>query len=452
MPSASTCTLAAVPIKQQKRILPKEIKSIKQNPSPLCIKHSPTSVATVSISSIAVSQQIQSSVSSSKINSPPAVVTSHASNLLLSLLSKPSGSSIELSSSCIKSSGSTQELVKQPDLVQALEEESDLHGNLSDSSTYDSNQVPSQEVMSSSYLLTESPESRNLSDLPCVPDPVQAIEVPDSSPPRNYNEPSDIWLSNHLLTLTDKSILQSNSWLNDKLINAAQRILKKDINKILGWQATQCCMKLSKFCIVPHTAPFIQILHANENHWVTVSNVNVHGGSLTNTVYVYDSKKIFSVSNSLIDMVCSFFKPPTSPLHFDIINMQTQENNDDCGLFAIASATELAYGKDPCTCDWDCFKMRQHLLNCLEANSISPFPTKGKRLVRFGCRIRNPGQKTEIYCVCRMPHDSKQAMIRCSYCTIWYHKDCMKLNEQQCRGKWKCPPCKDNIKQLHVSS
>ncbi len=174
---------------------------------------------------------------------------------------------------------------------------------------------------------------------------------------------------------------------------------------------------------------------------------NARHGGWTDTVYVYDSMKTFDVSDSLVSMVCSFFKPPTSPLNFAIVNMQTQENSDDCGLFAIASAAELAYGRDPCSCDWDCTMMRDHLRNCLEANSILPFPTIGKRLVRLGCCIRIE-HKIEIYCSCRMP-DSKRSMIRCSYCTIWYHKDCMKIqNDQQCKGKWRCPPCENNIKLL----
>ena len=214
--------------------------------------------------------------------------------------------------------------------------------------------LPPQGVSAESpQVSVDPPQTQSAEVCDHVPSIIEIDDIPSTQPPTSE------WLLNLKLTIAERDILQSSAWLNDLIINAAQQVLKSNIdNRILGWQHTQCCSKLSMFRTVPHIAPFIQVLHLY-NHWVTVSNINVHAKDkpLTATVGVYDSRKEFKVSDSLVDMVCSFYKPPTSPLHFDIVNMQIQENDDDCGLFAIASATELAYGRDPSTCNWDCSKM-----------------------------------------------------------------------------------------------
>ena len=44
------------------------------------------------------------------------------------------------------------------------------------------------------------------------------------------------------------------------------------------------------------------------------------------------------------------------------MNVQQQEGCDDCGLFAVAFATELAFGKDPTHCCHEQKKKRKHLL------------------------------------------------------------------------------------------
>lgn len=47
-------------------------------------------------------------------------------------------------------------------------------------------------------------------------------------------------------------------------------------------------------------------------------------------------------------------------------------NGWDCGLFAIAFATELVHGSDPSLCHFDTGTMRQHLLCCLEKGYTCP--------------------------------------------------------------------------------
>lgn len=59
---------------------------------------------------------------------------------------------------------------------------------------------------------------------------------------------------------------------------------------------------------------------------------------------------------------------------FISVDMQVQEGNVDCGLFAIAVATDLAYRNDPANVIFEQEKMGSHVLENLESGSFQPFP------------------------------------------------------------------------------
>jgi len=61
-------------------------------------------------------------------------------------------------------------------------------------------------------------------------------------------------------------------------------------------------------------------------------------------------------------------------VEFTSVNMQVQEGNVDCGLFAIAVATDLAYGNDPVNIIFEQKKMRNHIFENLESGLLQPFP------------------------------------------------------------------------------
>ena len=52
-------------------------------------------------------------------------------------------------------------------------------------------------------------------------------------------------------------------------------------------------------------------------------------------------------------------------------NCMSQPNGSDCGVYAIAAATELAYGYDPVFCHWDTISMRAHLLGVRNHGAFS---------------------------------------------------------------------------------
>ena len=123
---------------------------------------------------------------------------------------------------------------------------------------------------------------------------------------------------------------------------------------------------------------FIQIIH-DKNYWVTI---HADPETYVSTVYLYDSLQKAKVSDSIVKQVCEIRKCSQSILNIVSMPVQQQLNACDCGVFAVAFATDLAYGKDPAVQYYDTHKMRNHLLHSLQSRLITPFPTTNKRTKR----------------------------------------------------------------------
>lgn len=266
-----------------------------------------------------------------------------------------------------------------------------------------------------------------------------------------------VWISHLDLSLQDKAILQSSQWLNDGIIFAAQNMLSAQTKgKINGWQSTQCSKREDLFSVVPSSSPFIQLLHVGSCHWITVSNVNVHDshcGCFCDIIGVYDSLRPTIVHSDIkkSTSVCSFFKCSSDTLRFDIMNVSAQSNSYDCGVHAIANATELAYKADPVVCDWNNENnvMRQHLLNCFESGVLTRFPRIGERKIRYGTRVCK-SVTVSVYCKCRLMNDELKVMIECMQCRKWYHNECVGLDSRKSYSgvKWVCADCKQLVDSM----
>ena len=140
------------------------------------------------------------------------------------------------------------------------------------------------------------------------------------------------WLPELYLFDTDKNIkLETDRWLNDAIIISAQSILKDQFS-IHGLQSTL----LLQFQPVPPYKPFVQILHVHNTHWITVSNSSFGCGSTSHfedCVKIYDSASPSNVSLTLQNTICSIMKPKFSMLTFEVVNVQSQMNSYDCGVF-----------------------------------------------------------------------------------------------------------------------
>ena len=228
--------------------------------------------------------------------------------------------------------------------------------------------------------------------------------------------------------------------LNDRIIGAAQKLLEQQSVNICGWQPTVYEQRSTKFKVLKEEEDFVQVLHVEKNHWITVSNIHCDVGH----VNIYDSMFTNKLSLATKQQICSFWKSGSSVATFRIVNMQRQYNTKDCGLFAIATATDLAHKKDPLLSKWDMPKMREHLVGCFENKKMSCFPIKEKRILPPPVQLYFKEIREKLYCICHMPNDKTIPMICCDQCNKWFHNSCMQLDKRVAQNfMWKCGLCDD---------
>ncbi len=195
-----------------------------------------------------------------------------------------------------------------------------------------------------------------------------------------------------------------------------QSLLKKQFQDYGGFQSSQCGLNMT-YKVLGLDTKYVQILHINSSHWVMVSNIDtISNRANRNRVMIFDSLMPRRISANLKQQVCSFVRPMCSLFMFDLINVMTQVNSYDCGLHAIASATEILHGRNPCKCVWDTRRLREHLLECLERRVMTRFPIVRERRIALGGAVKFFVEEP-IYCSCRMPDDRHTGMICCSSCS-----------------------------------
>ena len=121
-----------------------------------------------------------------------------------------------------------------------------------------------------------------------------------------------------------------------------------------------------------------------------------------------------------------------------------QSGLSDCGLFAIAFATALIFGKQPCEFMFQQRQTRSHLIQCLESHSMSMFPFMMLRHVAGKVKSTNC---IDVYCICRVPEFTNSQRIQCSTCKEWYHSDtCVKVAGKYLSSNlpWYCFKCNYN--------
>ena len=164
------------------------------------------------------------------------------------------------------------------------------------------------------------------------------------------------------INLRDRKIINDGEELTDKHIFAAQQLLKKQFPSNNGFRDTVTLSASS----IPEPVPYIQILHVNGNHWLTITATNPKG-----PVDVFDSLNPTKLSESILQVIKKYHG---NTCIVKLLNIQKQQGFKDCGLFAIANATSICYGDDPTALVYEQHEMRQHLLNCLEKEEMTPFP------------------------------------------------------------------------------
>ena len=113
---------------------------------------------------------------------------------------------------------------------------------------------------------------------------------------------------------------------------------------------------------------FIQILHTGTDHWLCISSLGCSPG----VVHLFDSFYNDVILTEVEEQIQDLLGGKQVDLVYVPVRKQT--NGSDCGVFAIAFATCLAFGENPAHVTFDVPKMRPYLATCLKHKYISFFP------------------------------------------------------------------------------
>ena len=228
--------------------------------------------------------------------------------------------------------------------------------------------------------------------------------------------------TNSVITLCQT--IKQGDWLTDRCIDAASRVLKRQFPDTPGLNS---CLLGQNLSYPVSRDFFIQILFVNGNHWITVAGVP------PSSVDVYDSKYAYLSQDSKMQ-IASILRTSEPSVSVRMQSVQHQKGDSECGLYAIAYATDLAFGNDPASYIYKQSELRAHLVNCLKRDHMTPFITKPKKpLLR----------KIGIHCTCRLPDNGAERMIKCGQCSTWFHQSCENVSKSMFTFNcvWKCSKC-----------
>lgn len=227
-----------------------------------------------------------------------------------------------------------------------------------------------------------------------------------------------------------REALQSKTkWISENVINAGQLLLQSKYGTS-GLQHTGLGDTLNFEAMEEE---FVQVLHSGGNHWLLITTMGCPPG----IVKIYDSM-VNKLPFQTKEQICALLvtkEPQIEVLHIDV---QQQKNSNDCGLFALAFATALCSGQEPRELHFDAGAMREHLLQCINADNMEPFPCVSMLKKKRKCRK----DIIEVFCICRTQEGGRMAA--CVSCGEWFHEDCVPLPKavwKEPNFKWSCASC-----------
>jgi hypothetical protein len=132
-------------------------------------------------------------------------------------------------------------------------------------------------------------------------------------------------------------IFSKKRMLNDRIINGAQKLIKKKLALIGGFQDPL----LSYLSFDRCTSERIQVHNTGKIHWLASSSIGGH------PVIVYDSLYVLTESTDKELAQCYMYNNcinQAGELHIEMASVQKQNGSTDCALFAVANAFEVASG------------------------------------------------------------------------------------------------------------
>ncbi|XP_022100265.1 uncharacterized protein LOC110984395 [Acanthaster planci] len=219
---------------------------------------------------------------------------------------------------------------------------------------------------------TSSEDSHSVS--PKKARPSLDSNIPDATTTQSKAE-SDFWVPELGLRCRDRTILTDGDWLTDSHIVAAQQLLHRQFPGLEGLQEPVLGNVLQ---FKPIVSDGIQVIQNGSNHWVTLRK-------LGKKVKVMDSKNM-GLTRQLTHQVINLCGVDgdgdgeaaggSSTLEVRLPRMHRQRGSSDCGVFALAYATEVAFQGNPELVVYEQRRLRQHLQECLEFREMRPFPKK----------------------------------------------------------------------------
>ena len=155
------------------------------------------------------------------------------------------------------------------------------------------------------------------------------------------------------------------------IIDAAQKVLAA---QFIGEADFQCVGLGSTFAFEVESDKFVQILHNDHNHGLTISSV----GTTLSQILVYDS--MYPSARQATKQQIAYLMRVSEPnLTLTFADIQMQVGGSDCGAFVLAFATAICYGHSPGEFHFDQQRMRAHLIECLEMMQFMMFPIQEAR-------------------------------------------------------------------------
>lgn len=258
-----------------------------------------------------------------------------------------------------------------------------------------------------------------------------AIEIEhDECDDNSDNEPNEYWIRNETVSLNMdcKIAIETGQMLDDRVILAAQNILKRQFPEVNGFQPSVLSQGDITFEACQNN--MVQILFKGSSkcgHWLTISTLNLKPGY----VNVYDSLNL-DLDLDVTNQICTILRQESTYVTANKVPMQQQHGNEDCGLFAVATAVALCCGHEPNKILFRQDLLRNHLINCLEQGNFSMFP--------FDVNVRQKKIKTQkirVHCKCRRPRDGTP-MLKCHNCCEWFHSRCIESNTDNSDAPFFC--------------
>ena len=219
--------------------------------------------------------------------------------------------------------------------------------------------------------------------------------------------PTVYWVRTLQLTENHKKQITTGLVLSDIHINAAQTLLSRQFPELSGFQLTNYSQRYDKFQLASNNS--IQIHHTDAFHWAVSTSIRRPKSCRARILDSMSGDLSSSMQCQLAKIYGVTGKSDT--MRVEISPVQQQAGSTDCGLFAIAFATDLAFGMDPVKISYQQSAMREHFVKCLENEKMEQFP-RSKRSAHINIRRV---ATIPVYCTCKMP-ESLDNMVECERC------------------------------------